>query len=94
MDGQSIKQIILSGAAYSLSSIIGPLLFLGLPAYFLDRHFQTKPILMLVAVFLAFIITNILLFKKVSKINRIIVEKFPSSPTPSSVENIDEKYGN
>jgi F0F1-type ATP synthase assembly protein I len=91
MDAKSIRQIMLSGMAYSLSSIIAPLLFLGVPAYFLDRYFQTKPILMLIAVFFSFIITNILLFKKVSKINRMIAEQFPPLPASQPVKDVDGK---
>lgn len=74
---QGLRQLVISSAAYSLSSILGPLLVLALPAYFLDRHFQTKPLLTLIAVGIAFVITNILLFKKVSQINNLIAKNFP-----------------
>lgn len=78
MDKQSIKDLVLSSAAYSLSSILGPLLFFGVPAYFLDKYFGTKPAIMLSAIFIAFIVTNILLFKKVQKINSMIAEQYPN----------------
>jgi len=77
MDKKSMKQIIISSAAYSLSSIFGPLLFIGVPAYFLDRYLGTKPMILLVAVFIAFITSNILLFRKVKIINQMISSYIP-----------------
>ncbi len=88
MDSKSIKQLIVSSAAYSLSSILGPLLFLGVPAYFLDKYLNTSPLALLISVFVSFIITNVLLFKKVSKINRMIAENFPP---PAIVEKDQEQ---
>lgn len=90
MDKRSIRQIIISSAAYSLSSIIGPLLFLGVPAYFLDNFLGTKPVILLISVFCAFIITNVLLFKKVVKINQMIAENFPPAK-PESKEDLSAK---
>ena len=86
MDGKSTKELLLSRAAYSLSSILAPLLLLGVPAYFLDRYFSTKPIIMLAAVFVAFIITNVLLYKKVRKINSMIANNFP----PKDVKTVKD----
>lgn len=90
MDKHSLRQLIVSSAAYSLSSIVGPLLLLGVPAYFIDKYLETSPLLILIAVFIAFIITNVLLFKKVAKINRMMAENFP--PTVASVENNQETH--
>lgn len=87
MDKQSLRQLIVSSAAYSLSSILGPLLILGVPAYFLDQYFGTKPMIMLSAVFVSFVISNILLYKKVTKINRMIAEQYPPAvKTPAGEE--------
>jgi F0F1-type ATP synthase assembly protein I len=47
----------------------------GVPAYFLDKYFDTKPLLILIAVFIAFLVTNVLLFKKVKKINQMIAKE-------------------
>jgi hypothetical protein len=69
MDSKSVKKMIASALLYSFLFTLCPLLILGLPAYWLDRYFQTKPIIFLVAVFCAFIITNILLFKQFSRMN-------------------------
>lgn len=80
----------MSSAAYSLSSILGPLLFLGVPAYFIDQRLGTNPLVTLIAIFIAFLTTNILLFKKVAKINRMIAENFSKSEIadkPVSIKN-------
>lgn len=88
MDKKDLRQIIFSSATYSLSSILGPLLILGVPAYFLDTLLGTRPIIMLVSVFIAFITTNVLLFKKVQQINHLIATKFP--PKKVEQENSEE----
>ncbi|MGE5425745.1 MAG: hypothetical protein ACM3PZ_01595 [Bacillota bacterium] len=80
MDKQSPRQLIVSSVAYSLSSILGPLFILGLPAYFADRFFGTKPVIFLSAVGLAFIVTNIILFRKVSKVRQEILRISPVKP--------------
>jgi F0F1-type ATP synthase assembly protein I len=78
MDKNSLRQLIISSATYSLSSILGPLLLLGVPAYFLDKFLGTKPIILLISVFIAFITSNILLFKKLAKINQMISSYIPA----------------
>ncbi|MBN2884636.1 hypothetical protein JXE04_01800 [Patescibacteria group bacterium] len=92
MDKKSIKQIVISSAAYSLSSIFGPLLFIGVPAYFLDRYLGTNPMILLVAVFIAFIISNILLFRKVKIINQMISSYIPVNDKKE--ENFDLSENN
>lgn len=69
MDKQSIREIIISSSLYSIGSILGPLLVFGGTGLILDRVFDTKPWALLGSIFVAFIITNILLFKKIKKIN-------------------------
>lgn len=73
-----MRDLLLSSAAYSLSSILGPLLLFGIPGYFLDKYFGTKPVILLVTVFIAFIVSNFLLYKKVRKINGMIAKQYPS----------------
>ncbi|MBU0620162.1 MAG: AtpZ/AtpI family protein [Patescibacteria group bacterium] len=62
---KTIKQLCLSMAAYSSASIFGPLILIGGIGYFLDRLFDTKPVMLIIGVFVAFITTNVLLFKKI-----------------------------
>lgn len=78
MNKQTPKSMVISIFIYSLVSILGPLAILGVPAYFADKHFGTKPMVFLVAVFTAFIITNVLLFKKVAEVNRAVAAEFPA----------------
>ncbi|MCF7795211.1 AtpZ/AtpI family protein [Patescibacteria group bacterium] len=66
------KQLALSFVAYSTASIFGPLLIIGGLGYFLDQYFDTIPIITIIAVFIAFIVTNILLFKKMKVVNKLI----------------------
>ncbi|MDD2434018.1 MAG: hypothetical protein PHW67_01975 [Bacilli bacterium] len=94
MDKKTIKDLVLSSAAYSLSSILGPLLFFAVPAYFLDKHFGTKPMILLSAIFVAFIITNVLLYKKVQKINLMIETQYPKKDPKQEDEKTDESFKN
>ena len=58
---KSVKELAFGMFAYSSSSIFGPMVFLGLVGFFLDKYFQTKPICLIIGVILAFIITNLLI---------------------------------
>lgn len=93
MEKRDLRQIAVSAAAYSLSSILGPLLVLGVPAYFIDTWLGTRPVIMLVAVFIAFITTNILLYKKISQINHLIATKFPKVEKKTESSNTDNQEG-
>ena len=77
VDFKSVKELSLSVFYYISGSIIGPLLlFCGL-GYLLDSYFGTSPTFIIVGVFVAFVTTNILLFKKVAKINRLMNKYVP-----------------
>lgn len=68
----NIKDLAMGMATYSGASILGPLLlFVGL-GFFVDKIFDTKPIFIIAGVFIAFITTNILIFKKIKK----LIKKF------------------
>jgi len=72
MDKKSVREIVVASAMYSLGSIFGPLLlFLG-TGLLVDRIFKTYPLFMIIGVFVAFIVTNVLLFKKIKKINQMM----------------------
>lgn len=62
---KNVKQLSWALAFYSSTSIFGPLLIIGGTGWYLDRVFGTRPWLLAISVFISFIITNILLFKKV-----------------------------
>lgn len=66
----SVKELALATFYYISGSILGPLLvFLGL-GYLLDNVLKTKPKMFIIGFFVAFVVTNILLFKKVVAINK------------------------
>ena len=64
--------MIFSLAAYSSASILGPLIFFGLIGWYLDKTFQVKHWFVLGGVAVAFIFTNILIWRQV----KIIMQKF------------------
>ncbi|MFC1637975.1 AtpZ/AtpI family protein [Patescibacteria group bacterium] len=61
-------------AIYTSASIIGPLLVLGGIGLMLDQRFGTGPMWLLIFVGIAFIVTNIMLFKQVQKMTGMIDE--------------------
>lgn len=69
MDKKSIREIIIASSFYSIGSILGPLLVFGSFGLVLDRIFGTKPLALLINILVAFIVTNILLFRKIKRIN-------------------------
>ena len=89
VDFKSVKELSMSVFYYISGSIIGPLLiFCGL-GYLLDSYFGTNPTFIIVGVFVAFVTTNILLFKKVVKINRLVNKYSP--PKKEEEKSSDEK---
>lgn len=87
MDKKSIREIAISSGMYSLGLILAPLLLFGSVGWVLDKLvFNTYPIILSISIFIAFIVTNFLLFKKIKKINALI-DKFKK-------EAIKEKNSN
>lgn len=73
MDKKSIREIAISSATYSIGSILGPLLIFGTLGWVLDKHvFDTYPYILLVSILIAFIVTNVFLFKRIKKINSLV----------------------
>lgn len=72
MDKKTVREIIIASAMYSIGSIFGPLLFIGGAGLLLDRFLGTSPWILLSSVFVSFIATNVLLFKKIKKLNSMM----------------------
>ncbi|MFA7088244.1 MAG: hypothetical protein WC146_02800 [Patescibacteria group bacterium] len=77
IDSRTVKEMAVATFYYASGAIFGPLLFLGGLGYFLDQHFLTGPLFLIIGVFLAFVTTNILLFKKLGRINKLVKEYSP-----------------
>jgi F0F1-type ATP synthase assembly protein I len=67
---KNTKELAWGMATYTSGSIFGPLVLFGGLGYFIDKYFSTKPVFILVGVLIAFIFSNILIFKKLIKLNR------------------------
>jgi hypothetical protein len=61
---KGIKDFALGMAVYSGASVLGPLIIFGIIGYFLDKAFNGHNFILLASIFVAFIITNILIFRK------------------------------
>ena len=67
-----MRTLAISTFYYISGAIFGPLvLFVGL-GYLVDNTLKTKPIAMIIGLFVAFVSTNILIFKKVAEFNKIM----------------------
>jgi len=63
-DNQGMKEIIKGAAIYTSGSILGPLVLFGGIGMFLDSKLFKGPIGLLCGVGVAFVFTNILLFRR------------------------------
>lgn len=72
IDVKSTKDLAVAMFYYTSGSILGPLLVFGGLGYYLDKFFHTTPLLIVIGIIVAFITTNILLFKKLRQLNRTI----------------------
>ncbi len=72
MDKKTIREIAISSAIYSLGAIFAPLILIGGSGYLLDKWLNTYPFIFIVSVIVAFLVTNLMLFKRITKINKII----------------------
>jgi F0F1-type ATP synthase assembly protein I len=61
---KGIKDFALGMAVYSSASVLGPLIIFGVIGYFLDKAYYGHNLILLVSIFIAFIITNILIFRQ------------------------------
>ena len=69
---QNIKKIFIKVVSYSSAYIFGPLIFLGIIGYIIDKNLKTGPKFLFIGIGLAFIFSNILLFKKRSLLSKKI----------------------
>ena len=67
---KSTRHLAWAMIAYSSISIFGPLAVFGVIGYFLDKFFNTGHIILFISIAISFIVTNILLFIKVSALSR------------------------
>ncbi|MDD5527486.1 MAG: hypothetical protein PHO56_00730 [Patescibacteria group bacterium] len=61
---KGMRDFALGMAVYSSASVLGPLIFFGVIGYFLDKAYHGRNLILLGGIFVAFIITNILIFRK------------------------------
>ncbi len=77
LKAKSVKELAKGVLYYNASSVLGPLiLFVGL-GLILDNTLDTKPYLTLSGLVIAFIITNLLIFKKVRQLMKKFKQKYP-----------------
>ena len=89
----SARELAFSMFYYASGSILGPLLIFGSLGYLIDSLFRTSPLFILIGVLVAFIVTNILLFKKVKKINSLMEsyrQKKPLEPKKAEETALEE----
>ena len=84
------KEIARAMFLYVSCSILGPLLVIGGIGYFVDQYFHTRWALFF-SIFIAYIISNILMFRKLKKINKEI-EKIKVENSPEKVNEIKNSY--
>lgn len=76
----NFRAYALATSLYGGVSIFGPLLVLGGGGYFLGKYFQNGRLFLFIGIGLAFITTNILLYRRVAQIMKEIGKDLPSKP--------------
>ncbi|MFA5644154.1 MAG: AtpZ/AtpI family protein [Patescibacteria group bacterium] len=80
------KEIARAMFLYISFSVLGPLLVIGGIGYLIDRLFNTHFILIL-SILVAFIVSNVLMFKKLKKINKEIEKNSPKTSLSEEKKN-------
>lgn len=87
------KEISRAMFLYISFSVLGPLLVIGGIGYIVDRIFHNKFILFF-SIFVAYIISNILMFKKLKKINQEVEKIGKEKELPEDIGSLDKKINN
>lgn len=88
----NLKELALGMFMYNASSILGPLIVFLIIGYIFDKIFNTRPMFMIIGVIIAFIITNILTFRK---IQRLMIEFHTTYPKPEkNTEDMEDVINN
>ncbi|MDD3711379.1 MAG: hypothetical protein PHP37_02150 [Patescibacteria group bacterium] len=82
---QNNKEIARAMVLYISFSVLGPLLVIGGIGYLVDRIFNTR-FALLFSIFVAYLVSNILMFKKLKKINKEM-----DKIVPSQKDSLDNK---
>ncbi|MFA5247786.1 MAG: AtpZ/AtpI family protein [Patescibacteria group bacterium] len=76
----NFRAYALATSLYGGVSIFGPLLVLAGGGYFLDKYFQTGRLFLFIGIGLAFIVTNVLLYRRAFSIMKEMEKDLPPKP--------------
>ena len=92
------KEIARAMSLYITYSILGPLLVIGGIGYVIDRILDTR-LFLLISIFVAYGVSNILMFKKLKKINLEVEKNSPPKKdgeknvsSPTGYDDLDDDY--
>lgn len=89
-----MKNTILREAfLFNATAIIGPVFFLGGIGYVLDRYFGTNKTFLFFAIAAAFILTNILMFRKIMKFMKVSNEHIKAADDKEAKEKVELAEG-
>jgi multidrug efflux pump subunit AcrB len=89
----NVKDLLLSFFVYSSASVFGPLLVIGGIGFAIYKIYYTNVIVLIISVFVAFVFTNVLLFKKLKGVNSVL-EKYKKKEIKVQENKIKEKIDN
>lgn len=76
---------------FNVTAILGPVFFLGGAGWLLDRHFGTNKKILFVAIAIAFVITNIMMFKKIMRFMKISNEHIRAADIKEKAQINEQK---
>ena len=62
-----MKTILREALLFNATAILGPVFFLGGIGWWLDKYFETNKMFLFFAIGFAFVLTNVLMFRKIMK---------------------------
>lgn len=71
------RKFLLCASLYGGFSIFGPILVFVVLGHFLDKYFQTGRIFLFSGLAIAFVVTNILLYRKAMELTREMIKLSP-----------------
>ena len=84
------KEISRAMFLYISFSVLGPLLVIGGVGYIVDKIFNNKFILFF-SIFVAYIVSNVLMFKKLKKINQEIENIGEEKEAVGNIDDLEEE---
>lgn len=85
------SQVLREALFFSISAILGPILFFGGFGYILDKHFGTEKVFLISSLGFAFITTQLFMFRKVREFSKVSHTLGAEAEQKRSAESLEQE---